>query len=187
MYYYCFTTIKKYFIPPFGWMTDGALQLGSRFYSLLVATIPCGTTLTMRQLLQKGWRYYMVAPCCKLHWWNPVMKIDEHWNPSEHAQSLAVCESHWLIWCPNWPFANLAFPRERWLTFLWDVAGHLPTGKHLSLSLRSSGLSEVWGWWSQFRDGHLEVMLGIAISIYCCLVRTMIRKSQNSTELLWKQ
>ena len=51
-----------------------------------------------------------------------VMKIDEHWNPSEHAQSLAVCESHGLIWCPNYGHLlirlGLAFPRERWLTFL---------------------------------------------------------------------
>ena len=52
---------------------------------------------TDHEALPKGWRFYMVAPCCKLHFSKLVMKIDEHWNPSEHAQSLAVCESHWLM------------------------------------------------------------------------------------------
>ena len=132
-------------MPPFGWMTDGALQLGSRFYSLLVATIPCGTTLTMRHFWRVGdftWLHH-VASCTLASWWWKSMNIGILQNMRKAWRFVKA-----IGWCPNWPFANSAgfppFPGKGGFS-IWDVAGHLPTGKHLSLSLRSSGLSEVWG------------------------------------------
>ena len=142
----------------------------------------------MRQLLQKGWRYYMVAPCCKLHWWNPVMK--NRWT----LESFRTCAKLGGLWKPLvWFDAQIGhlliwlFPRERWLTFLWDVAGHLPTGKHLSLSLRS--------FWPERSLRLVEPIQGWPLggdvrhsnfNLNCCLVRTMIRKSQKFNRVTLK-